>query len=114
MGTVDTSILVMLTSYLSGRVPRDRFEDWFLAATWDASLIKSDDTQRLVRRIKLRLAEFLNGDWSEEELKANLASLVEHVPIHRFVMPGSIHGHVEISTSSEAEEVPVLRRFVAA
>jgi hypothetical protein len=112
---MDTSILVMLTGYLSGRVSRDRFEDWFLAATWDAGSIDNDDTRRLVRKIKLRLAEFLNGDWSEDELRTNLASLVSHVPpVHRFVLLGAIPGHVEITTGSGAEGVPVPRRFVAA
>jgi hypothetical protein len=107
-------ILVMLTNYLSGRISREQFEDWFIPATWDASGIEDPDTLRLVRRIKLRLAEFLNGDWSEDELRDNLSTLVDRVPVYRIAMPAAASGRVEITTSSTGDEIPVRRRLVLA
>ena len=67
------AVLSTLWNYINGWITREQFEDWFIPTTWDAKL--DHETRQLVNRIKLRLAEFLNGDWTEEELKSELAAL---------------------------------------
>jgi len=48
----------------------------FIPATWDASKLDSAEARTLANRIKLRLAEFMNGDWTESELRQQLSELL--------------------------------------
>lgn len=111
------AILLRLVDYLAGRISRDQFENWFLAVTWDTASMDDPATSYLVRRIKLRLAEFLNGDWTEEELRGQLDSLLPPRPVRQTVTLTSRAPVENVITASTGEEVPVppLRlRFVAA
>jgi hypothetical protein len=89
------AILAMLGNYVSGWISREQFEDWFIPATWDAQL--DPDTRKLVNRIKLRLAEFLNEDWTEPELKQELSRLVPTVRVHAVAWTSGIAGTTTIA-----------------
>ena len=78
MGVMKNAILAMAGNYVSGWLSREQFEDWFVPATWSVPL--DAETMQLVNRIKLRLAEFLNGDWTEPELRTELAKLMPTAP----------------------------------
>lgn len=100
------AILPRLVDYVAGRVSRDQFEDWFLAITWDTTSM-DPDASYLVRRIKLRLAEFLNGDWTEDELRGQLESLLPPRPVRQTVTVTSRAPIERVITGSTGEEVPV-------
>jgi hypothetical protein len=71
----DREIRRWLAAYLAGEISLSAFEDWFVPATWD--LHRSDDPvpNALAGEIKLRLAEFSSGHWTEDELKERLHHL---------------------------------------
>lgn len=66
-----------LAGYLAGQLTRKDFVDWFTSATWDQ--VKNSDTLTadLIGEINLLLAEFSNGDLTENELQACLRPFVE-------------------------------------
>lgn len=59
-----------LSTYLAGQVSLSDFHNWFIPATWNIDS-ESDRVKRIAHRLQLLLAEFSNGDWSEEELRSN-------------------------------------------
>lgn len=73
-----------LLSYVHGDISRQEFEGWFIPATWHIDRLGDEATSRLVKRIKLRLAEYLNGDWTERELREQLAGLVTESRVLRY------------------------------
>lgn len=58
-------------AYLSGRVERELFQDWFAQLYVEVANGAQADS-RAVRKIALKLAEFTNGDISESALKAEI------------------------------------------
>lgn len=105
-------ILARLANYLVGESSREQFEDWFIPATWDIKGTQDAGTVKLANRIKLRLAEFSNGDWPEEELKEELAGLLRpDLQVYRFTTDPLIM--ITFETSSTGHVVQV-RQLVAA
>jgi len=78
--SLDYKIREQLADYMMGKLSLREFEDWFFPETWDIDEIENTDNQtstnlaNLVYGIKLRLAEFSHGDWTEVELRSMLRS----------------------------------------
>jgi len=58
-----------LSRYVSGESSLEQFEDWFLPAAWNLTPDPDGEAYDLASELWLRLAEYDNGDWSEEELR---------------------------------------------
>lgn len=75
---MDSSILgeiySRLSLYLAGSVSLEEFHNWLIPATWDIDA-EPDKVKRLAHRLQLLLAEFSNGDRSEEDLRSSLWDL---------------------------------------
>jgi len=75
--SLDFNIRERLADYLADRLSLREFEDWFYAETWDIDDADNQTLTHLVYEIKLRLAEYSNGDWTEAELRSMLLSILE-------------------------------------
>lgn len=75
-----------LASYLAGEITLHDFEDWFFPTTWDIDREGDSALIELVYGIKLRIAEFSHGDWTEDQLHSFLRSLLEK----HTIMPASV------------------------
>jgi len=69
-------IRTTLIRYLSGRMTLSAFRSWFVPATWDLDQSTSASLKRLVNKLRLRMAEYLSGHWTEEQLIDLLRALV--------------------------------------
>jgi hypothetical protein len=61
-----------LVSYITGNISLSEFEDWFVPTLWTVHKRNDEKLSDMVYEIELRLAEYSNGDWSENELKEHL------------------------------------------
>jgi len=68
-----------LKDYIAGDITLSEFEGWFVPAYWNIHHRRDDDLSQIVYEIELRLAEYSNGDWSEEELKGLLLFIMRDV-----------------------------------
>ena len=75
--SLDFNIRERLASYLANEISLSEFEDWFFPETWDIDQVDNLDLLNLVYGIKLRLAEFSNGDWTEDEFRSRLRPFIE-------------------------------------
>jgi hypothetical protein len=68
MSAFDISLRIQLARYLTGEISLPEFRRWFLPTIWD---LAEDDQllSPLARRVELRLAEYSNGHWTEDDLK---------------------------------------------
>lgn len=74
---LDIQIREQLSRYLAHEISLDQFQDWFVSSTWSVHQTANEIAIELSDEIELRLAEFSNGDWTAEELRAQLKHLVE-------------------------------------
>jgi len=79
--SLDYNIREQLAEYLAHEISLHVFEDWFFAETWDVDETDNQTLANLVYGIKLRLAEFSHGDWTEPELRSLLHSISERYVI---------------------------------
>jgi hypothetical protein len=79
--SLDFNIRERLASYLAKEISRRAFEDWFFPETWDVDQLGDLALMNLVYGIKLRLAEFSHGDWTENELRSLLRPFIEKFDI---------------------------------
>ena len=75
MGASFAAIREHLADYLRGDSSLDEFQAWFIPATWDLDVTGAEAAQKLTHGIKLRLAEYTNGDLDEQELRRLLVPL---------------------------------------
>lgn len=75
--SLDFNIREWLAKYLAGEISLHEFEDWFFPETWDVDQLDNLALTNLVYGIKLRLAEYSHGDWTEKELRDLLRSFIE-------------------------------------
>ena len=80
---LDGLLLTNLARYIRGSMSLDAFEQWLIPATWDVEKVGNTALIDLVSQIKLRLAEFSNGHWTEKELREQLLKLVGESPVLR-------------------------------
>ncbi len=111
--SLDYNIREQLADYIAGKLSLREFEDWFFSETWDIDEIDNTDNQtstnltNLVYGIKLRLAEFSHGDWTEVELRSMLLSILEK---HVIVIGNTTmirQSQVVYGTSSSNYSVPM-------
>ena len=76
---LDLEIRQQLARYLAKRITLDDFEDWFVAESWNVHRDENTAATDLVFELELRLAEFSNGHWTEDDLRGILQLLVEPV-----------------------------------
>jgi hypothetical protein len=65
-----------LCDYIASRINLSDFEDWFIPKYWDVHQKNDMILSQSVYDIELRLAEYSNGHWTENELKEHLLSLL--------------------------------------
>ena len=58
-----------LARYLKGELTLNEFQDWFVPQSWNFHQASDPSLQKFVSGVELALAEFGNGDWSENELR---------------------------------------------
>lgn len=75
------AIEARLQRYLAGADSLAEFEAWLVPETWDLSPQSDHAAHDLATAITLRIAEFTNGDWTEDELRDALAGLYPAVTI---------------------------------
>ena len=93
MTPLDLEIRSRLADYLGGKTGLQEFQRWFAPQAWNIEKRADLAIADLVREIELLLAEFANGDWTEEELSAKL---------HPFVTAYSFSIGAPVVTSSES------------
>jgi hypothetical protein len=77
--TLDIAIREQLARYLANEISLRDFKEWFFCETWDVDQKAGPALTDFIYGIKLDLAEFSHGDWTESELHRLLrASLEEH------------------------------------
>lgn len=69
------AIEARLERYLRGEDSLSDFEAWLVPETWDISPQSDRAAHDLATAITLRIAEFTNGDWTEDELRDALTKL---------------------------------------
>ena len=99
--SLDFNIRERLAAYLAQECSLREFEDWFFAETWDVDRFGDLALINLVYGIKLRLAEFSNGDWTEGELHDLLRPFIVNYDVYS---PGQVR--VQYGTSSINSRVP--------
>jgi hypothetical protein len=72
---LERSVHDLVSSYLDHKLTLDQFRDRFAAATWDQQGGILHESP-LASEVELRLAEFTNGDCTEDELQEKLRSLL--------------------------------------
>jgi hypothetical protein len=97
--SLDYTIRERLATYLASEISLSEFEDWFFPETWDIDQVDNLDLLNLVYGIKLRLAEFSNGDWTETELRSRLRPFIQ-----RYVMVAS-QSQIQYGTSNTSFRV---------
>ncbi len=92
--SLDFNIREKLAEYLAGKISLDEFEDWFFPETIEVDQKSPLALIKLVYGIKLSLAEFSHGDWSERDSRSLLRSLLEEHIV------GDVQKLVQYGTSS--------------
>lgn len=73
--SLDQEIQQRLDWYLRGELSLADFEAWLIPATWDLSPQSDLAAHGLATAITLRIAEFTNGGWTEDDLRRELAGI---------------------------------------
>ncbi len=100
--SLEFTIREQLAKYLSHEISLRDFKDWFFSSTWDVDRIGDPVLTDLVYDIKLDLAEFSHGDWTEEELHDLLRSYLEKQVI------GIPENNIKYGTLNPNISIPVL------
>lgn len=77
-----SEIRTRLVDYLAGRSSFAEFHRWLIPATWDIELTGDTEASDLTDTTSLRIAEYLNGDCMEAELRNLLQPLVATTTIN--------------------------------
>jgi hypothetical protein len=94
-------IVNRLDEYSLGYISLEQLEDWFHLAVLDLDLHDQPADANLVWAIKLRLAEFSNGDMNEEELRGALREIArEYAQANEFTADRTEIGALVIIESS--------------
>ena len=62
--------------YLANRISLHEFRNWFDMTSWDTEVEPNSRLFAMIAEVELRLAEYSNDHWTEEELRDQLKSLV--------------------------------------
>lgn len=91
--------------YVSGEITRQEFQEWFAPQAWELLAGDPSPAADLASAIELRLAEFTNEGWSEQELREQLADAAS-VSLGRFF-------HVESSLAVSVTGGPLQTTILA-
>lgn len=89
-----------LAEYVANQISLRVFEDWFFPETWDIDDTDNQELMNLVYGIKLRLAEFSHGDWTETELRQLLRTISTKYTIVGQNATVAPHSQIQYGTSS--------------
>lgn len=73
----DLEIRARLAEYLAGQISLDQFQQWFVPATWDIESAGDSAASDVAHEVQLRLAEFSDDHWTEQELHRRLSPLIQ-------------------------------------
>lgn len=96
MSLLDFELRLWIARYLAGDASLAEFRRWLLPVAWGVGEPGAPDS-RLVRRAELRIAEYMNGHWSEGDLRGLLATMApatSSMPAETSIR-GSVAGGVE-------------------
>lgn len=96
-----------LAEYVANQISLRAFEDWFFPETWDIDDTDDQELINLVYGIKLRLAEFSHGDWTEAELRQLLRSISTQYTIVSQNARMAPQSQIQYGTSSINCEIPM-------
>lgn len=103
--SLDHDIREKLSAYLTKEISLHEFGDWFFSETWEVDQPDNFSLISLVYGIKLRLAEFSNGDWTENELRDWLRVFVEKYDVVVNSTPRQVWVQFGTSNTTEPEIV---------
>lgn len=99
MSLLDFELRTWIARYLNGEVSLAELRRWLLPVAWRIGEPGEPDS-RLVRRVELRVAEYMNGHWSEEDLRrmlTNMGPATTGMPAETHVV-GSVSGTVVLES----------------
>jgi hypothetical protein len=84
-GGIDLEIRERLWRYLNRDISLHDLQAWFVPVLWDIEQTHNPKAIELAGEVELRLAEYTNDDWTEDELRSELQPLVslyetEYIP----------------------------------
>lgn len=97
MNTLWNNIRENLIDYITGKIPLSNFEDWLVPASWNVHQNEDRSTTNLVFAIELKLAEYSNGLWTEDELKEHFHFL-HNITCKTYVYPENLEGEINGSS----------------
>ena len=96
-----------LARYLNGQYTLKDFEDWFVPRSWNFNQNTNPSLQKLVSQIELSLAEYGNGDWTENQLRQQFSILMTTYEIEYHPFSGEVpveNVSTRTGTGSSAQE----------
>jgi hypothetical protein len=103
-----------LGRYLKNQCSLKEFEVWFVPRSWNFDQKSNPSLRNLVAQIELSLAEFNNGDWTENELRQQFGIFMTTCEIEYRPFDGEIlAGHVSTrtGTGSSVLEYPLFAQW---
>lgn len=84
-GGIDLEIRERLGRYLNRDISLHDFQTWFVPVLWNIEQTHNIKAIELAGEVELRLAEYTNDHWTEDELRSKLQPLVslyetEYIP----------------------------------
>lgn len=110
MSGLDLEISYRLVRYITGDESLADFRRWLLPVVWNLAEPENDEVSQLANRIELRLAEFMNGHWTEDDLRELFQRLV---PLTSGIGTDMIPTVTGTAPSATSEPVRVPMDFVA-
>lgn len=91
---LEQDVRAKLFQLMTGLLELRDFQVWFAPVAWRLGRPENAGLHPLARRVELRLAEYTNGDWSADQLLAELGRLMrpENTPSTRAVGGGNHRG----------------------
>lgn len=74
--SLEVDVRERLVRYLADEATLADFRTWFIGEAWNIDKRATEATAQLVHQIELLLSEHEHGDWTERELRRELAPLV--------------------------------------
>src|SRR5437764_1346200 len=76
MSELDLEISYHVARYINGDESLADFRRWLLPIVWNLAEPANREKPALASRLELRLAEFLNGHWTEDDLRLMFMRMV--------------------------------------
>lgn len=96
---LDAELRQELCRYFGEEITIEDFREWLAPRAWNIHKRADTELAHLVQQIEAILSEFDHGDWTEGELRQQLAKLIEPVSIKTSVAPAP-YVRASITTST--------------